>query len=81
MLSKSKAQAGFREDFRTIGNVFILRALIDKQRLTRQKGKLFAALQLQECVRYCTVGCAVAGTGGTWCLWENPGYHHISVCT
>ncbi len=36
---KAKGQAGFRKDFRTTDNIFILRTLIDKQRQTRQKGK------------------------------------------
>ena len=36
---KAKGQAGFRKDFRTTDNIFILRSLIDKQRRTRQKGK------------------------------------------
>ena len=36
---KAKGQAGFRKDFRTTDNIFILRSLIDKQRQTRQKGK------------------------------------------
>ena len=37
---KAKGQAGFRKDFRTTDNIFILRSLIDKQRQTRQKGKM-----------------------------------------
>ena len=36
---KAKGQAGFRKDFRTTDNIFILRSLIDKQKQTRQKGK------------------------------------------
>ena len=36
---KAKGQAGFRKDFRTTDNIFILRPLIDKQKQTRQKGK------------------------------------------
>ena len=35
---KAKGQAGFRKDFRTTNNIFILRSLIDNQRSTRQKG-------------------------------------------
>ena len=37
---KAKGQAGFRKDFRTTDNIFILRSLIDKQKQSRQKGKL-----------------------------------------
>ena len=36
---KAKGQAGFRKEFRTTDNIFILRSLIDKQRQTRLKGK------------------------------------------
>ena len=36
---KAKGQAGFRKDFRTTDNIFVLRSLIDKQRQTRQKGQ------------------------------------------
>ena len=36
---KAKGQAGFRKDFRTTDNIFILRSLIEKQRQTRQKGR------------------------------------------
>ena len=36
---KAKGQAGFRKEFRTTDNIFILRPLIDKQRRTRLKGK------------------------------------------
>ncbi len=36
---KAKGQAGFRIDFRTTDNIFILRSLIDQQKLSRQKGK------------------------------------------
>ncbi len=36
---KAKGQAGFRKDFRTTDNIFILRSLIDKQRQARLKGK------------------------------------------
>ena len=36
---KAKGQAGFRKDFRTTDNIFILRSLIDRQRQTRLKGK------------------------------------------
>ena len=37
--AKAKGQAGFRKEFRTTDNIFILRSLIDKQRQTRLKGK------------------------------------------
>ena len=33
---KAKGQAGFRKDFRTIDNIFILRSLIDKQKQTKK---------------------------------------------
>ena len=36
---KAKGQAGFRKEFRTTDNSFILRSLIDKQRQTGLKGK------------------------------------------
>ena len=36
---KTKGQAGFRKDFRTTDNTFIVRSVIDHQRRTRQKGK------------------------------------------
>ena len=36
---KAKGQAGFRKDFRTTDNIFILRSLNDKQRQRRQEGK------------------------------------------
>ena len=36
---KTKGQAGFRKDFRTTDNTFIVRSVIDQQRRTRQKGK------------------------------------------
>ena len=41
MLSQAtlKGQAGFRKDFRATNNIFILRALIDKQKQTRKQGK------------------------------------------
>ncbi|DBA87572.1 TPA: hypothetical protein ACH3X1_004596 [Trebouxia sp. C0004] len=32
-------QAGFRKDFRTTNNIFILGSLIDRQKQSRQKGK------------------------------------------
>ena len=35
---KAKGQAGFRKDYRTTDNIFVLRALIDKQKQSRQKG-------------------------------------------
>ena len=41
---KGKGQAGFRKDFRTTDNIFALKALIDKQKQTRQGktcGKLY----------------------------------------
>ena len=36
---KAKGQAGFRKDFRTTDNIFILSSLIGKQKQCRQKGK------------------------------------------
>ena len=36
---KAKGQAGFRKEYRTTDNIYILRSLIDKQRQTRLKGK------------------------------------------
>ena len=36
---KARGQAGFRKDFRTTDNIFVLRSLIDKQRQAREKGK------------------------------------------
>ena len=36
---KAKGQAGFRKDYRTTDNIFVLRSLIDRQREARQKGK------------------------------------------
>ena len=36
---QSQGQAGFRKQFSTTDNIFILRSLIDKQRQTRLKGK------------------------------------------
>ena len=36
---KAKGQAGFRKDFRTTDNIFVLRSLIDKQKQSRQKGR------------------------------------------
>ena len=41
---KAKGQAGFRKDFRTTDNIFVLKSLIDKQKQTRQgkaSGKLY----------------------------------------
>ena len=41
---KAKGQADFRKDFRTTGNIFVLKFLIDKQKQTRQgkaSGKLY----------------------------------------
>ena len=40
-----------------------------------------AACGLQDSDRYCTLCCAVAGAGGTWCSWHNPGHRQVSVCT
>ncbi len=40
---KAKGQAGFRKDFCTTDNIFVLKSLIDKQKQTRQRkasGKL-----------------------------------------
>ena len=37
---KAKGEAGFRKDFRTTDDTFILRSLTDKQRQTRQRGKM-----------------------------------------
>ena len=36
---KAKGQAGFRKDFRTTDNIFVLKSLIDKQKQTH--GKLY----------------------------------------
>ncbi len=36
---KAKGQAGFRKEFRTTDNIFVLKSLIDKQKQTRQKNK------------------------------------------
>ena len=36
---KAKGQAGFRKDFCTTDNIFILRSLIDNKKQSRQKGK------------------------------------------
>ena len=36
---KATGQAGFRKDFRTTDDIFILRSLIDKQKQTRKQGK------------------------------------------
>ena len=37
---KAKGQAGFRKDFRTTDDVFVLQSLIDKQKQTH--GKLYS---------------------------------------
>ena len=80
---KAKGQAGFRKNFRTTDNIFILRSLIEKQKQSRQKGK---AGKLYCCFvdfrkAFDTVPRAV--------LWQvleelgvqNPGHHQVSVCT
>ena len=36
---KARGQAGFRKDYRTTDNVFVLRSLIDKQKQSRQRGR------------------------------------------
>ena len=41
---KAKGQAGFRKNFRTTDNIFIMRSLIDKQWRTRQHIRVFLAL-------------------------------------
>jgi len=41
---KAQGQAGFRKDFHTTNNIFVLKSLIDKQQQTRQgktSGKLY----------------------------------------
>jgi hypothetical protein len=35
---KARGQAGFRKNYRTIENIFVLRSLIDKQKQAEQKG-------------------------------------------
>ena len=38
---KAKGQAGFRKDFRTTDNIFVLKSLIDKQKQTHGHLKLY----------------------------------------
>ncbi len=69
---KSKGQAGFKKDFRTTDNIFILRSLIDKQKQSRPKGK---AGKLYCCFvdfrkAFDTVPRAVL-----WQVLEEPGVH------
>ena len=69
---KAKGQAGFRKDFRTTDNIFILRSLFDKQKQSRQKGK---AGKLYCCFvdfrkAFNTVPCAVL-----WQVLEGLGVH------
>ena len=35
---KAKGQAGFRKDYRTTADIFVLRSLVDKQKQAQQKG-------------------------------------------
>ena len=41
---KAKGQAGFRKDFRTTDNIFVLRSLIDRQRQSRQRERLASCI-------------------------------------
>ena len=43
---KAKGQAGFRKDFRTTDNIFILRSLFDKQKQTKTERETWQAVLL-----------------------------------
>ena len=72
---KAKGQAGFRKDFCTTDNIFILKALIDKQKQTRRgkaSEKLYCCFVDFKTAFDCSSWLAVAGAGVRWNMWTNP---------
>ena len=69
---KAKGQAGFRKDFRTTDNIFILRSLIDKQKQSRQKGK---AGKLYCCFVDFRKAFDTVPRAELWQMLEEPGVH------
>ena len=45
---KAKGQAGFRKDFRTTDNIFVLKSLIDRQKQTHGKTHDSAAVRTKK---------------------------------
>ena len=82
---KARGQAGFRKNYRTTDNIFLLRSLIENQKQARQKGgngKLYCCfVGGEKSVQYCTACFAVAGATRPGCPREGFGLHQVYVCT
>lgn len=81
---KAKGQAGFRKNFHTTDNIFILRSLIDKQKQTRQKGKLASCTAAFLTLRRCLILYLVLCCGRCWRNLVSAaefGHHQVPVCT
>ncbi len=71
---KAKGQAGFRKDFRTTDNMFILRSVLNKQKQSRQKGK---AGKLYCCFVGFRKACDTVPRAVLWQVLEELGVHGI----
>ncbi len=79
---KARGQAGFRKNYRTTDNIFVLRSLIEKQKQARQKWQaILLFCGLQKSVRYCTSCFAVAGVEDLGVQGRVFGHHQVYVCT